>query len=205
MKRERILYYIKRMIFNISPKLAAELGFDFRMNVPNRCFLEKQVFGLINLFNYNSHNKKCLFLGVKRYTWHYPRLLDAEFYTLDYNQKESKFGQQGKHVVGSVFSLTEYYESNLFSTIIANGLVGFGVNTEDEFNLMMDQIYQVLETGGILVLGYNNCPARLTFDIEKTRGYERYEKYSIPFSGFSLTPYEIQDSSKHCYVFLRKN
>ncbi len=200
----RMLYHFKRLVFAISPRMAENMGVDFRMNLPNRVFLEKQIFGFMNSSAYGLKDRKCLFVGIKRYNWHYHRLLDFDYYSIDSNPKEAKYGTNGKHTVGSVLELCDYFDENSFQFVIANGLIGFGINDEISSNKMFTQIHRVLKNEGILILGYNEQSSRLTFKLESSAGFSLFDRFTPAIRGLTDEPYMINDDSNHCYIFLKK-
>ncbi len=200
----KILHQFKRIIFAISPRLAEGIGVDFRMNLPNRVFLEKQIFGFMNSSGYGLKDRKCLFVGIKRYNWHYPRLLDFDYYSIDSNPKEARYGTNGQHTVGSVLELSDHFADNSFQFVIANGLIGFGINDEISSDKMLAQIYRVLKNDGILILGYNNQASRLKFNLQSSAGFSLFDRFTPAIRGLTNEPYMINDEANHCYVFLQK-
>ncbi|MBO1111290.1 hypothetical protein [Bordetella petrii] len=107
-------------------------------------------------------------------------------------------------MVGSALHLSNYYERGAFAAVVANGLVGFGVNSEESFDRMMEQIHHVTEPGGLLVLGYNNQLDRAPFSVEQSAGCGLFEPFVPAIAGVDSPAYEVPDRFRHRYVFLRK-
>jgi len=204
MSRKGRLYHLKRLIFWMSPALAEALGIDFRIHAPHRRFLEQQVFGLINTMLHGAKNRACLFIGIHKYTWHYPRLLDCDMHTIDYDASRARYGHPQQHTTGSALALDQHYAAGSFPVVVANGVVGFGIDTEAEFNVLMGQIAAVCTDDAMVVLGYNNRPDRLAFDLERAAGLALFEPFVPPIAGLDVPAYEMDDGHRHRYLFLRK-
>lgn len=76
-KNNRVVRTVKRILFGVSPWLAARLGIKFQMTTADRYFLEGELFAHINA--QFGPNGNILFIGIDRYNWHYPRLLKGNF------------------------------------------------------------------------------------------------------------------------------
>lgn len=80
-------------LFKWSPAFAAKCGVKFRLRAVNRQFLEREIFDHLNQLTAKSPTRmKCLFLGMHYYTWHYPRLLKMDFYSLDMDPEQAVYG-----------------------------------------------------------------------------------------------------------------
>jgi hypothetical protein len=201
----RTVYLLQRAIFRVSPRFAQALNFEFPLIAPNRTFLEKQIFGLINTRTSLEGAERCLFIGLDKHNWHYHRLLNCDFYSIDIKEKNAVYGQPGKHTVGCALTLAERYPVGFFSTVIANGLIGFGMSAESDFDKMMRAIHVVLQPNGLLILGYNNRPDLLSFDVVASQGYQLFEPMVPPISGVTTSMYAVKDKFMHTYLFLKKN
>ena len=203
---KKIPYALKRAVFRASPALARSLGFDFRLRVPSRMFMEREVFDYVNQQfrrGTTAPAARCLFIGLDKHNWHYDRLLDPDFYSIDLNPRNAAYGQPNRHVVGSATELSSYYRPNSFDVVIANGLIGFGLDTEEAFNQLMFECHRVLASDGMLVLGYNDKPDRLNFNIEQATGYQVFKTFEPGIAGMTGARHVVADGFQHCYVFLR--
>ncbi len=204
MSRKGRLYHLRRLIFWASPALAEALGIDFRIHAPHRRFLEQQVFGVINARLHGQPNARCLSIGIHKYTWHYPRLLACELHTIDYDASRARYGQAGLHTTGSALELDKHYPAGSFPVVLVNGVVGFGIDSEDGFNQLMAQVATGCTDDALVVLGYNNRPDRLSFAIEHAAGLALFEPVLPPIAGLAGPAHEIDDGHRHRYLFLRK-
>ncbi|MBJ7264172.1 MAG: methyltransferase domain-containing protein [Burkholderiaceae bacterium] len=201
---KKALYVLKRGVFRVSPAWAASLGIDFRLRAPSRAFMEHEIFDYINRrFNQaNASSAQCLFIGLDKHNWHYNRLLHMDFHSIDLNPRNAVYGQPGKHVVGSATELSSYYAPASFDVVFANGLIGFGLNTEEAFDQLMLECRRVLTDDGILILGYNDRPDLLRFRLEQTQGFQVFETFAPSIEGVNGARHSVVDEFCHCYVFL---
>lgn len=204
MNTEKIIYLLKRTLFRLSPGLAEKLNINFELKAKNRDFLEKQTFGLLNILTHNRNHSRCLFLGLDKHNWHYPRLLDCEFHSIDLNPSNAIYGRPGRHITGSVLHLSDHYPANHFPIVVANGLIGFGINNKDDFHVMMQKIKIIMQDGGLLILGYNNRPDRLSFDIDEAIQSLDMLPVTPSIPGITSHVHEVSDGFMHRYVFLLK-
>lgn len=202
---KKVLYVLKRGVFRVSPACAASLGIDFRLHAPSRAFMEHEILDYINRrFNQASASSaQCLFIGLDKHNWHYNRLLHMDFHSIDLNPRNAAYGQPGKHVVGSATELSSYYAPASFDVVFANGLIGFGLNTEAAFDQLMLECRQVLTDNGVLILGYNDRPDLLPFQLEQTHGFQVFETFAPAIEGVSGARHTVVDEFRHYYVFLR--
>ncbi|WP_144635995.1 class I SAM-dependent methyltransferase [Bordetella genomosp. 13] len=195
----------KRLLFRLSPALAERCNVEFRLHAPNRQFLENEIFGFLGRhLAAGRTGGRCLFIGLDRYNWHYHRALGPGFHSIDIKSENAVYGQPGRHVVGCATQLSRHYAADSFDVIVANGLIGYGLNRESDFDRMMQACHRVLAPGGVLVLGYNDRPDRLPFRAERVAGYRLLEEFTPPIEGVHGAHHRIEDGSRHKFVFLRK-
>lgn len=200
----KIKYVLKRAVFRVSPALAERCGIDFRLNAPSRAFLENEVFGYVNRLTQADGGMKLLFLGLDKHNWHYPRLLSADFHSLDIKRANAAYGRPGRHQTGSALQMDERYGEGAFDAVVANGLLGFGVNTEADFRRLMVQCHWVLKPGGLLVLGYNNRPDRVPYPVT-LQGGGMFDEFVPDIAGVQGARHQVDDAYRHIYVFARKS
>lgn len=194
----------KRALFKLSPRIAERLNIDFRLRAPNRVFLEESVFGYLNeLAAESDHDIKTLFVGIDKHNWHYPRLLLCQFHSLDIESRKAVYGQPDRHWTGSATRMADHYGPNVFDVVVANGLLGFGINSAPDFRRLITQCERVLKPGGLLVLGYNDRPDRAPFPVLPVVS-EFFELFVPPIAGVDHHVHRVDDAFQHVFVFLRK-
>lgn len=202
---EKLANKAKRLLFKLSPALAERYKVEFRLQMPNRQFLENEIFDfLVRHLAAGRTGGRCLFIGLDRYNWHYHRKLGPGFHSIDIKPENAVYGQPDRHVVGCASELARHYPEESFDAVVANGLIGYGLNRESDFNLVMQACCDVLVPGGVLVLGYNDRPDRLPFRAEYAAGYRLFEEFVPSIEGVQGSHHSIRDKSRHKFVFLRK-
>ncbi|MFY3138479.1 hypothetical protein ACOTFF_24425 [Achromobacter xylosoxidans] len=199
----KLKYVAKRALFRLSPVLAESCGIDFRLDTPSRRFLERRIFDYVNrLADRQRTPQELLFLGVDKHNWHYPRLLRANFHTLDILPRNAVYGRAGMHWTGDALQMAAHYGVETFDVVIANGLLGFGIDGETGLRRLLAQCHAVLKPGGVLVLGYNDLPERTPFPVEV--GPE-FEEFVPAIDGVTASRHMVDDSFRHVYCFCRKS
>ncbi|AMG46070.1 class I SAM-dependent methyltransferase [Achromobacter ruhlandii] len=198
----KLKYLSKRALFRLSPRLAECCGVDFRLDTPSRGFLEQRIFGYLNrLAADRSAPQELLFLGLDKHNWHYPRLLRANFHSLDISPRNAVYGRPGRHRVGDALAMAAHYGPDAFDVVVANGLLGFGIDGESGLRRLLAQCHEVLKPGGVLVLGYNDLRERTPFPVVVDGGLEEF----VPaIDGVTASRHMVEDRYRHVYCFCRK-
>ncbi|WYX09405.1 class I SAM-dependent methyltransferase [Achromobacter xylosoxidans] len=141
----KLKYIANRALFRLSPVLAERVGIDFRLDTPSRVFLETRVFAYLNrLAALQREPQQLLFLGLDKHNWHYPRLLRATFHSLDISPRNAVYGRPGLHRIGDALDMAEHYGADAFDVVVANGLLGFGIDGEAGLRRLLAQCHAVL-------------------------------------------------------------
>ena len=88
--------------------------------------------------------------------------------------------------------------------VIANGLIGFGVDTLNQFKKMLDEIYLILDDNGILILGFNDTSDLLYFDIPKDNFYNKFYEFNPNNDALTKSRIMVDNINKHTFIFLKK-
>jgi len=197
----RFVTKLKLLAFKLSPHLALSLGLEFPLKSENRLFLENQIFDLLNTrFKQQSLPPRCLFLGTDKRSWHYPKCLDAELSTMDIEPKKAIYGNRGHHTIGSAGELLQHYAPSSFDAIIANGLIGFGMNQLQDCEALLAGAHAILKDSGLLVLGYNDGAEFVNFKVRDSKNYKLFEEFVPNHQTLNRCQYEFGD---HTFVFLK--
>lgn len=171
-------------------------------NKPDRTFLEHDIFTFINNL---PRLKAILFAGVEIYTWHYYKLLPHKtVYTIDFNPKLAKYGTPHLHTVGSVCTLGDYYAPDSMDVIFYNGLIAFGLNKREDIIAAITAAHATLKPGGLFIIGWNNTPKHLNFNIEELDVLQQFTPYIPHEMGLKKYIYEASPVKKHTFMFLQK-
>jgi SAM-dependent methyltransferase len=170
---------------------------------PDRRYMEQEI--LPELAKLHPH--RVLFVGTQGYTAHYRRHFNVgaaaqtgacEYWTLDVDPKAAPFGAPGRHKTASVTEVDQHFEPAFFDIVLLNGVFGFGVNDPQLQAQTLVAIHQILQPGGILLLGWNNdlVTDPIAGNIAP-RGYEHAAVGALPAR-------KQFPQSTHIYDFLRK-
>lgn len=178
------------------------MGIEFPRKSPNRIFLESTIFHYINQrFGARNPRGTCLFIGTDKRSWHYPKNLDLVLHTIDIEKKKAIYGNAQHHIVGSATELGRYYDAISFDVIIANGLIGFGMNQPEQCDQLLQGAHALLKDDGLLVLGYNDGPDFVNFKVKDTAHYKLFKEFVPNVPGLMQSTFEFGD---HTFVFLKK-
>ncbi|MFG0233424.1 class I SAM-dependent methyltransferase [Achromobacter sp. 413638] len=200
----KLIHKAKLGLFHWSPTFAARCGITFKLEAPNRSFLEREIFDHLNqLATASPGRKACLFIGMHYYTWHYPRMLKMDFHSLDLDPAQAIYGPPGRHTIGSATDMSGFYGDESFDVVVANGVIGWGLNEQAGFEQMMAQCHRVLKPGGLLILGYNDTPERAPYPVDI--GHAGLFAPVVPaIPGVRHARHPMHDGYAHVFLFGEK-
>jgi len=170
--------------------------------IRDRAFLEQRIFGYLKS---EESIRKILFAGVEIYTLHYPELLHGkQFHTIDVDAKKALFGAKDLHTIGSVTDLGKHYHYGQFDCIILNGLIGYGLDTQEDVDRTLRESFSVLRPGGLLIIGWNNTRTHLAFELESLPGYLQFLKFTPWPDMPAANRIEVNPDNRHTFDFLLK-
>lgn len=167
----------------------------------DRKILEGSVFEWLNQV---SREKNLLYIGVAPYTHHYYHQLKYSVYTIDLNPDAARWGNYKFHTIGSALNLTEYYRKNFFDVILAYGLIGYGLNTKDDFNQLLKSCSESMVVDGILVIGYNDNQSHLNFKLSEVDSYNLFIEFTPDISTILAPQVKINIQNDATILFLKK-
>jgi len=191
---------LKTLLFELSPRLAVTWGVEFPRKSTNRLFLEQDIFEYLDTL-LNDESAQCLFIGTDKRSWHYRSRFAAKFFTIDKDPRKAIYGDVINHRIDSATELARQYTPNQFDVIIANGLIGFGVDHIDQCEDLFAGLETIMKGSGVLVVGYSNSPSRIDFKLEDVKNYHLFEEFAPHFNGLDQSQYVFGD---HVFVFLRR-
>ena len=99
--------------------------------------------------------RSILFVGTASYTWRYETLFPADRYTtLDIAAGAAVWGAR-HHIAAPVQDLSHHRQPGFFDGVILNGVLGFGIDTEQQMRRTFEELHRALAPGGLLVVGWN--------------------------------------------------
>ena len=196
----KIKHRLASLLFKLAPWLAVSLRVEYPHKSDNRRFLENDIFRYLDSKWLANESTQCLFIGTDKRSWHYRSRFRAKFFTIDNDPRKARYGARHHHTVGSAVELKSYYAPDQFNVIIANGLIGFGVNEINQCEDLFAGLAAVIKRTGLLVLSYDNRPSRINFRLEDVKNYQLFEKFAPNNDGLEHSEYVFGD---HIFVFLR--
>jgi len=144
-------------------RLLSAGGWDVTLATDDRRVLEGVIFPY---FLERPEFSKVLFVGCDWYTRRYNRVFAGkEYWTIDKSEKQRVYGA-ARHVTDSLARLREHFGASYFDLILCNGVVGWGLDREDEARESFVASYQCLRERGLLLLGWNDVARKTPFPVE---------------------------------------
>jgi SAM-dependent methyltransferase len=139
---------------------------------------------------------KLLFVGCARYTRRYPDLfVGREFWTLDVDPDMRRYGAQ-LHVVGSLGDLHRHFRPAELDAIVCNGILGWGLDEQDDAEAAIAHCYACLRPGGLLVLGWEEWVPVPPDSIDALEQFER-----VTLAPFPAPRYPTFSYTNHTFDF----
>ncbi|WP_146514130.1 methyltransferase domain-containing protein [Rubripirellula amarantea] len=123
-------------------------------NLPDRKYVREEILPAVK----GEAFANVLLVGTRRYTVSYPAQLASPgtlVWTVDLDPSAAKFGNGKHHQVGDVCEVAELFPDLRFDAVMANGLLGFGIDSLDDIRRFADAMYESLQPGGFLMLGWD--------------------------------------------------
>jgi hypothetical protein len=121
--------------------------------LPDRVYMERELIPAVA-----RRAGKVLFVGCRRYTSHYPALVEAhggECATIDMDPAVARWGAAGRHVTGPIQEAEAHWSPASFDTIVLSGVFGFGLNDVQDQEAALRVCRRLLKPDGWLILGWN--------------------------------------------------
>ena len=146
--------------------------FDFAFDAPNRTFLEHEIFGYLNrCYGSEDKHRKLLFIGIDKHNWHYHRLLQLQFHTIEIKPK--RLVRSTRPPCGRIEQLPDHYSPETFDGDCQRA-DWFGLNSPDDFELLLAGSYHILKPGGVSYWA-TTTPHRLGFAIDNVKSFQYFE------------------------------
>ena len=123
----------------------------------------------------------------------------SRFDTIEPDASQALYGSSQHHYVDIAQNIDQYVQPDTYDVAVVNGVLGWGIDTEEQTLEFYLKTARVMKPGAILVIGYNphigqhhlaginehfspiklgTLPQKKQFDIEWKHTYEFYEKKS---------------------------
>ena len=166
---------------------------------PDRLILEKCI---LPYFARDLAVHKVLFVGCSAYTQKYKEFFRAqEYWTIDAKRVKRKYGSE-RHIIDSIANIAKHVVKDYFDVVIMNGVIGFGLNRMSDIEQAIDACYEVLASGGILLVGWNDTARRTPADIRAVQALGKFCEHR--FDPLQACHYRTEGWQHHTFSFYRK-
>ena len=145
---------------------------------PDRRVLEDVIFPTLLA---REDVRRVLFVGSAWYTRTYGnRFHDREFWTIDVDERVRKYGGE-RHIVASITTIAEHFDPESLDVVVCNGVVGFGLDSEDDCDRAFAGAYRCLRPGGLLIIGWDDADGcRPAVPLESLASLRAFQPYVLP-------------------------
>jgi SAM-dependent methyltransferase len=169
---------------------------------PDRRLLERVI---LPWFANQAWCRRVLFVGVRFYVRHYPRLFRGrEYVTIDRNPRTRWFGGP-RHIVDSIEHVDRHYPAGYFDLVVLNGVLGWGIDDLDSAGVALGACERSLRPGGHFVVGANEArmPVSDIDHLAVQRGFERNAVTPLGGTGHRHDVRSPLPEKEHTYLFYR--
>lgn len=143
-----------------------------------------------------------IFVGTHWYTERYNRMYaDTSIITIDFDPIQAKFGS-ASHIVDSLENIGNHCAQNSISSIVCNGVFGWGLNEKHCADQAFSSCFDILQPGGWLVIGWNDIPSRKPFDLSEIVSLQKFSR--TPFPRINSAEVTLFTYNRHRFSFYQK-
>jgi SAM-dependent methyltransferase len=145
---------------------------------------------------------RVLFVGCAWYTRGYEAFFRGkQYWTMDSDPCKRRWGAR-RHVCASLTRIREHFRPGALDLIVCNGVFGWGLDAKPDVEEAFSGCRDCLRDGGVLVLGWNDIPARRPFPLEQCAGLRLLRPYV--FEPVRSARLETGTRNRHVYDFYVK-
>lgn len=146
--------------------------------------------------------RRVLFVGCAAYTRGYERLFPGcEYTTIDPAPARRRHGAM-RHVVAGLQDLDRHVPAGTLDVIVCNGVFGWGLDARADCEAAFAACFRALRAGGLLVLGWNDIPARRPFPPESLAALQAFERCDVP--GLDAPRVATRTRNRHTFDAYRR-
>jgi hypothetical protein len=173
--------------------------FDFSGSFNDRQYMTGKILPALA----SSKARRILFVGCKAYTARYGKRLThagIEYWTTDIAPAAAIWGEKDHHIVCDIAKIDDLSPPESFDVVLFNGVIGDGVDKEDDMNRAITAIARILRPNGTLLIGWNSLKKHPDpMELGAVATYFRHECV------FSLPVRKTFPNTDHVYDWLVKN
>jgi len=183
----------------IGVRLGVAFGGSFYYPSEDRSILECMIMPFYQL---SLAHSAILFVGTDWYTHGYSRMFSRKTYiTIDPNPDRARYGAE-HHIIDDVSNIEQYMAPGSLDVVFLNGVIGWGLNSQDEAERAFAACHCCLRKGGHLVLGWNDLPEHLPFPIEAVESLNQFRP--LVFPPLATSEHLVDNEWRHTFSFFCK-
>lgn len=143
-----------------------------------------------------------LWVGCQEYTADYTKFLEREggrVWSTDIDPDAARWGHPDRHRTGDICKADQLFADVRFDSILFNGVLGFGVNAQEQQRQAFSALAAIVRPGGRLLVGWNSD--KIADPI--AAGLASPWFATAPFAG--LSPRQTFPKHTHVYDVLARN
>lgn len=188
----------KKKYYDLAKELIEEYGYE-RSEYEDRQVLEGIIFPYL-LSEYNP--RKILDIGREDYQEFYNQFFAGrELWTIDLDPQRAEFGAEN-HIIDSAANLQKHFDNDYFDLVVMNGVVGWGLNKNEEIQKTFAAIYHILRPGGIFVFGFNDLEDLLPVPLERIKFLQKMKPVFL--EPLKTDSFCCKGEGRHTYNFYTK-
>jgi hypothetical protein len=186
-------------LHGVGVRLGVAYGGSFYYPSEDRSILECVI---IPFYQLSEAHQTIVFVGTDWYTHGYARMFSRKTYTtIDANPEQARYGAD-QHIVDGVGNLDQYMQPGSIDALFLNGIIGWGLNTQDEAERAFSACHRCLRKGGHLIVGWNDLPEHLPFRLDAVESLRKFAPLVFPPLGAG--EYLINNEWRHTFSFFCK-
>ena len=186
-------------LHGIGVRLGVAYGGSFYYPSEDRRILECVI---IPFYQLSPTHQAIVFVGTDWYTHGYTRMFSRKNYTtIDPNPEQARYGAE-QHIIDDVGNIERYMQPGELDVVFLNGVIGWGLNAQDEAETAFAACHRCLRKGGHLVVGWNDLPEHLPFPIEAVDSLGKFRPVVFPPLGTS--EHLVENEWRHTFSFFCK-
>jgi hypothetical protein len=175
------------------------LGIPSYLRNDDRRVLEQVIFPY---FVDRAEFSTVLFVGTAWYTEPYSQVFQGKnYWTIEIDPTQAQYGSSN-HIVDSIEHIDRHFSPRSLNLIICNGVFGWGLDTKFSVEAAFERCFDLLRSGGILVVGWNDVPEHRPFPLEDCEALKLFTPWVFP--PLATTQYQTTTKNRHTFNFYIK-
>jgi SAM-dependent methyltransferase len=176
------------------------LGIPSHLRNDDRRVLEQVIFPY---FVERPEFPTVLFVGTAWYTEPYNQVFREKTYsTIEIDPSQAQYGSSN-HIVDSLEYVDRHFAPRSLNLIICNGVFGWGLDEKSSVEKAFAHCYDLLRSGGIFMVGWNDVPEHRPFSLEDCEALKLFQPWEFPPLG--TTQYQTPSKNRHTFNFYIKS